>query len=553
MVLPYYEEIGFFPPELCPETPWDDTPQSFDLVLLDKHVYDFLMKSSSARDRLDQLGSSDQMFHIDWSRSAVDHLMVCGEPRQRGCLDPKKRNPVTWEKVSRGCLNDFLSEIISDSVGTTHDRYDKLFLEAKRNLVQDDLLLVEERATATLIVAGWKQQVHEKIKSLRLFHDGLVRVADTIEDRIQLTPHQVEMIDASGIVNDLKAMCPEVKISLQGAELKFTGLPNDINLAKSVFTDNFLDNIITDSYDNIQQQELLSKPETLKYIREQMKNKGYNVVLQVTNTDLTMYAMSQDCMKDAKSVVNSSIKSSSFPVDDRTRPFCKSTPWKDLKKQLLAQHIGLLTVAEGNDTIDVTCITSIHDVITTEIQGCLKTNALKTEIVPMRRAQVRLLNKNNAKILHDIKEKYKGSMASFAPIETATTTGIAITASQKSLNKIKEDVTKLVRDIKTKDFEVTKPWLTKTYKSDDSVRDVELKYEVACEVMSSQGVQQAGKQSIGVYMEKGVASLAPTRAGGGGVHKKVWGGGRVMIKQNGNWTILWNLGSPYAYLFKTVH
>jgi hypothetical protein len=262
---------------------------------------------------------------------------------------------------------------------------------------------------------------------------------------------------------------------------------------RDIFTDNFLDAITTDDYENDQQNELINKREILIYLQKQMLKLQHNVVLLAKPTCLTLHAISQDHMKDAKSLISASIKCSSFPVDKKTKPVCKTSNWQDLKTKVLREHPGLVTIKEGADTIDVASTEPIHDDIKKKIERCLNTNALTTIVVPMCSAKVDLLNKNNAELLQHIKDQHKGSMVSFAPIENATIVGITITASQQFLPKIEADFKSLVSRIRSQDFEVEEPWLTRYYSSRDSVREIEMKYEVTCDILSPQGTSQAGR------------------------------------------------------------
>ena len=531
-VKPYYEGLGLTPPHHDTTIPGGWIPKNTAVTGFCPHVLNFLQTSAVSRELVDTAMAQVSAV-VEWgtySNGSSSIELTCTISHKITNAQTLAR---TWNKtVSKTFLDVVAKHFASEQIETLQEAWQP-FLERIGYVDELDPSKISvdvSKDTCTVSITGVRKEVEHLSAQLEEDHskvqEQMTRAAKIVtETKSGLKLHQLRMLNATEFRSqqEKKFTDLDVVIHMKSLEVRFSGIPGDITLAKLEMYE--ILNNMTEMFIEMSTSliSMLHGKNMMKHLMDQFKSRGICAVYNDAGRNkLGVYALSDEHLNAAIDVITATTCQTSVEVD--VDKMSAPEKWTELIDVQQSQHGGLLTIAVSGNTVVLAGEKSQVEVALEEIQTFMKENIINEQFVPMEHGVARYIHKYMKEWIGEIIQTFQHSAVKITP-RLDGPYGYVIAGNTYGLQAVIQKLQNLLDDVKAQQFPVDKPGMPKFLTSEagqHSLGRLEHQHQVVIE-------------PVGKYAQKGEVLSSDAGASAGGSNSKscvtLPGGGTVEVIQ----------------------
>ena len=470
-VTAFYDSVGLIPPHHDTTMPGGWIPENVTVTGLNARLLNFISKShicqQLVKDKMTDVAAAVEWdSYSDTSRSieltcTITHNMKNAQQRAK-----------TWNQDAQKIFLDVLDrEYASEDIVTLQEVWGRF---AERIGYVDDLdpsnIHVDVDQNACVVhVTGGRTEVEDVCSRLKRDHshvqEEMARAATIVtEVKSGLELHCLRMLNAKDFRSEQenKFQDMNVVIDMKSHEVKFTGIPSDVESAKLAMYD--ILNAITEK--SIVMSGLLigliNSTTMKKYFVQQFKTKHICAVFDnnVESKTLTVYALSAQDLSVAVETIKIEAGESTLPAD--LANMYAREKWRELVTKLHSKNSGLLAVVENEDSVTVAGAMKPCEEALKEVQDFLADNAKTETFVDLEYGVVDYMG-------NYMKEELNKVMNANPKVTVAMKTdrpcGFVVTAYGDRHQQAIQQVQTMAKHVKTDQLVIDKPGMPKFLES----------------------------------------------------------------------------------------
>ena len=528
----YYECLGLTPPHHDTTVPGGWIPKNVAVTGFCPRVLSFLQTSVVSRAVVNS-AMAEVAAEVEWGtyndRSTSIELTCTISHKMKNAQTMAK----TWSQtVSMTFLDVLASKFASEQIETLQEAWQQFkgCIGYVDELDPSKICVDINDDACSVCFTGQIKEVDDISTKLKDDHskvqDEMTKAATIVtETKSGFTLHQLRMLSVMAFKSQQQKKYTDltVVIDMKSLEVKFTGMPGDITLAKLEMYEilnNVIETFIKMSASLI---SLFHGKDMMKHVVDQFKSRNICAVCNDAGRNkLGVYALGDEQLNAAIEVIKATTCETSVEADvDKISSPEKLTELTDAQQ---SQHDGLLTIAVSGNTVVLAGAKSRVEEALEEIQNFLKDNIINEQFVPMEHGVACFIHKYMTKEIEAIVLAFQHSAVKItAALEGPY--GYVVAGNTYGLQAAVQKLQKLADDVKAQQFYVDKPGMPKFLTSDagqHSLGRLEHQHHVVIE-------------PVGKYAQKGevLASDAGASAGGSNIKSCVTlpGGATVEVIQ----------------------
>ena len=377
-VTTYLECFGLIPPQHDTKVPAGLIPKNVRVTGLCPRVLNFLQTSVVSREMVDT-EMAQVAAVVEWGTYTYNSIeLMC-------TISHKMTNAQAMAKMwnqtaSKTFLDVFTKNFVSVQTETLQEAW-KPFMGCTiyLNEIDPSKICVDVSDDAcSVCITGLRKEVDDISAKLKDDHskvqEEMTRAATIVaETKSGFKLHHLRMLNAMQFKSQQQKKYTDltVVIDMEYREVKFTGMPGDITLAKLEMYE--ILNNVTEKFIEISASliSLLHGKDMMKHVVGQFRDRNICAVYNDAGRNkLGVYALSDEHLNAAIEVINATTSETSVEADvDKMSAPEKLTELIDAQQ---SQHGGLLTIAVSGNTVDLAGAKSRVEVALVEIQKFLK-------------------------------------------------------------------------------------------------------------------------------------------------------------------------------------
>ena len=462
-VAAFYDCVGLIPPHHDTSIPGGWIPENVTVTGLNARLLNFVSTSHTCQQLVNDK-MADVAAAVEWdsysdtSRSieltcTITHNMKNAQQRAK-----------TWSldatKIFLGILD---REYASEDIDTPQQAWGRF---AERIGYLGDLdpskIHVEVDQDACVVhVTGGRTEVEGVCSRLKCDHSHVLEEmtrAATIVTKVMsgLELQCLRMLNAKAFRSEQENKFQDMRvvIDMESHEVKFTGMPSDVDSAKVAMYDILNDMRKKSIVMSGLLIGLINGTTMKKYFVQQFKTKHICAVFDnnVESKTLKVYALNDKDLKVAVETIKIEAGECTFPAD--LANMSAREKWRELVTKLQFEHIGLLALKENEDSITVAGATKPYEEALKEVQDFLADNAKTETFVDLEYGVVDYMG-NYMK--EDLNKVMKANPSVSVTMKTDKRGGFAVKANGDTHQQVIQQLQAIAKDVKTGQLVVDKP------------------------------------------------------------------------------------------------
>ena len=486
-VAAFYDCVGLIPPHHDTSMPGGWIPENVTVTGLNARLLNFISTSHACQQLVDNK-MADVSAAVEWgSYSYISRSieLTCTITHN---MKNAQHLAKTWSqdapKIFLGVLD---REYASEDIDTLQQAWERF---AERIGYVDDLdpsnVHVDVDQDACMVhVTGRISEVEGVCSRLKRDHsqvqEEMTRAATIVtEVKSGLDLHCLRMLSAKAFSSEQENKFQDMKvvIDMKSHEVKFTGIPSDVESAKIAMYD-----ILNDMREKPIIMSglligLINGTAMTKYIVKQFKTKRICAVFDnnVDSKTLKVYALKDQDLSVAVKTITIEAVESTFPADVANMSARKK--WRELVTKLQSEHIGLLAIKENEDSITLSGAMTPYEEALKEVQDFLADNAKTEKFVDLDYGVVDYMGKY---MKEDLNKVMTTNTKVTVTMKTDGRCGCVVMAYGDRHQQAIQQVQTMAKDVKTDQLVIDKPGRPKFLESPTgkhSLKQLEGKHKV---------------------------------------------------------------------------
>ncbi|XP_062288428.1 protein mono-ADP-ribosyltransferase PARP14-like [Scomber scombrus] len=383
-----------------------------------------------------------------------------------------------WTDIVKSAFAKVVSKFKSLKLQLESEVWEESEDKIRKMLLNEDVVVVPDKASGVLSVAGLVDDVNRLEKTLTEFVNKIVkrvhREKSSITQEMKGRPSVLHILCEDGLQDKLLQVYPELKISSgkDGQNLIVIGLGQEVLAAQNIVHDQILalkkrnlemDNFVLGMLKDEDQEELTKALLTSNKI---------NAVFEIASQRVQLLAVSDRDLNDAVDHLRKLVISKHIDVEDIN--VLKKPEWQKMILQLENANSELCRKIQIQTKRSQVVVSGNKDTVTrvsSKLDDYLQQNAQVEEVVAVNNAVVEYIKKHHTSWLEQVADKVEVSFQK---------EGICLSGSRVNVTDCKTSVEDSVSSVYFESLKVSKPGVKKFFKDNEATYAHSLMTDTGC-------------------------------------------------------------------------